>query len=238
MEAVRDRLSAKDRYWRGRLALRSLSTALCLATIIAFSLSLHLYTKKPAYYHVDRGDSIDFMPLAAVCWCLLWNAANIIYSLSKARPMHPGWNVAVELVSWLALVILAAFAHVAGRVFVVYEPAEAPYIRLEATGFVLTYLLSGLHLALFAYACREEDQRRKRVRRKRKSQLQGSISGANASPAANAVVDSHECNGQPIKLDSLRGHDVGADPTDQPPSYSLPTPDAQVPGQEKGSERV
>ena len=175
--------------------------------------------------------------------------------------MHPGWNVAVELVSWLALVILAAFAHVAGRVFVVYEPAEAPYIRLEATGFVLTYLLSwvvpagilsssntsrsaltlicsGLHLALFAYACREEDQRRKRVRRKRKSQLQGSISGANASPAANAVVDSHECNGQPIKLDSLRGHDVGADPTDQPPSYSLPTPDAQVPGQEKGSERV
>ncbi|KAI9751340.1 MAG: hypothetical protein M1815_001169, partial [Lichina confinis] len=44
MENLRERLSAKDRYWRARLALRSLSTALCVAAIVSFSLSLHLYT--------------------------------------------------------------------------------------------------------------------------------------------------------------------------------------------------
>ena len=44
---------------------------------------------------------------------ILWNGANIIVRLSRPRPMHPGANVGMDLVLWLALIITGLLATVA-----------------------------------------------------------------------------------------------------------------------------
>ncbi|KAL9117056.1 MAG: hypothetical protein Q9187_006411 [Circinaria calcarea] len=44
---------------------------------------------------------------------ILWNGANIIVRLSRPRPMHPGANVGMDLVLWLALIVTGLLATVA-----------------------------------------------------------------------------------------------------------------------------
>ena len=44
---------------------------------------------------------------------MLWNITNIAVLLSRKKPMHPGANVGMDLVLWLALIVTAVTATIA-----------------------------------------------------------------------------------------------------------------------------
>jgi hypothetical protein len=49
---------------------------------------------------------------------VVWNTANVATLLLKNRPMHPGANVALDLILWLAFLVTATFATIGGAVYV------------------------------------------------------------------------------------------------------------------------
>ena len=62
---------------------------------------------KSSHKWILRLDTNSHLQLA-ISWG--WNLANIIVRLSRARPMHPGANVGMDLFLWISFAITAVFA--------------------------------------------------------------------------------------------------------------------------------
>ena len=67
-------------------------------------------TLDPTYYDYD--DTNIFLPwqFIALGLSILWNIANISTLIARNRAIHPGANVACDLLLWLALLVTGFFA--------------------------------------------------------------------------------------------------------------------------------
>lgn len=55
---------------------------------------------------------VHFFALVAILiLSIMWNLANITTRMCRARPIHPGANVACDLLLWLFLVIVVIFMY-------------------------------------------------------------------------------------------------------------------------------
>ena len=76
-------------------------------------------------------DSEIFDPTFYVAWqfitlglSILWNIANITTLLVRNRAIHPGANVACDLILWLALLITGGFATLGSATYLYYSPND------------------------------------------------------------------------------------------------------------------
>lgn len=79
-------------------------------------------------------DYQDFYPTVYLPWqfitlglSILWNIANIITLLARNRAIHPGANVACDLILWLGLLITGGFATLGSVTYIYYSPDDDYY---------------------------------------------------------------------------------------------------------------
>ncbi|MCJ1479509.1 hypothetical protein MMC13_008195 [Lambiella insularis] len=94
-----------ERYWAWKLALRVITIVLALVSIglLAWASSPYNQVFSYEFWLVVW----EFIPLGI---SIIWNVANIIVLLVRKRPMHPGTDVGVDLLLWLALIAASIFA--------------------------------------------------------------------------------------------------------------------------------
>ncbi|KAI9874396.1 MAG: hypothetical protein M1830_009793 [Pleopsidium flavum] len=134
--------------------------------------------------YLFRGLHSDALPLFPLGWSVLWAIISTIYLFSRKRPIHPGAVVANDLITWLSIVALGTFTVIGavcwnyfGRMGYVVCDNEVKAQRLhsseycnparrtaglcELAGISLMAASLVTHFALFVWACREVDVRRK-----------------------------------------------------------------------------
>ncbi|KAL2037965.1 hypothetical protein N7G274_009184 [Stereocaulon virgatum] len=177
----RTAISMDDPTYLWKLILRILSILFGLTAIglMAWALTHDINTFN--YYAYDYSSNRYWLP-----WILLplgpsvvWNTANVATLLLKNRPLHPGANVALDLILWLAFLVTTTFATIGGALYVdslyyvnVYTCDRSPLNvncnsppDLQKTGVIievgasLAFLIMLFHFALFISACRYTHQR-------------------------------------------------------------------------------
>ncbi|MCJ1332880.1 hypothetical protein MMC10_009574 [Thelotrema lepadinum] len=120
------------------------------------------------------GIHFSLIPLSfSFAWCV----ANIIVRVRRPRPMHPGANVAMDLLIWMGffVVLFLDWAWVARAVYIYRVYYELDYFDGFAYGYrltsthgqmqVATTIFSTfslfLHLVLFVWACLDTSKRSK-----------------------------------------------------------------------------
>ena len=103
-----------------KVILRILSILFALTAIGLMAWALTHDTKTFNYYQYEYSSDRYLLP-----WILLplgpsvvWNTANVATLLFKNRPIHPGANVALDLILWLAFLVTATFATIGGALYV------------------------------------------------------------------------------------------------------------------------
>ncbi|MCJ1473467.1 hypothetical protein MMC13_002118 [Lambiella insularis] len=116
----RARVHAAERHWAIKFTLRLITIGLALIAI-----GISAYTLSPAFQNaqdnfLDSGGLL-WLALIPLCMSVLWNIANVVVRLCRARPVHPGANVALDLLTLIAFCILGATAIVGAISHIVYS---------------------------------------------------------------------------------------------------------------------
>ncbi|KAI9717698.1 MAG: hypothetical protein M1828_007101 [Chrysothrix sp. TS-e1954] len=113
----REALKESDRTWLSKLILRLLLTLCCLVAIglIGWEVSKSISVSSNSnseYYGSDAdyfgGGSGDAWTFVALGLSVIWSFVSISILLIRKRPVHPGFNVAFDLLLSLGLAIAAA----------------------------------------------------------------------------------------------------------------------------------
>lgn len=124
----RQDIYAEDPKFLWKYVLRSLAIILAIISIGLIGWSLahqvvspnnniydnYAYAYAYAYYDWSYSNDIWFLPWEFITLGLsiTWNLANILVLLIRNRPIHPGANVACDLLLWLGLIVTGTFATV------------------------------------------------------------------------------------------------------------------------------
>ncbi|KAM0803560.1 hypothetical protein BDR22DRAFT_839137 [Usnea florida] len=153
--------------------LRALAIPLSLIAMILFAV-----TTSVSKLNYDTNDWSDGLPLAPVLLALFYDTLYLFLTLSQrqGRPIHPGWNVGVDLLVW-ALAVPSIVFSVGEGWFWLWQPVEIefgnglvpcdeynywsevcnPLIytlgRTEIAANVFLALILIIHFILFVYAC-------------------------------------------------------------------------------------
>lgn len=105
----RAKVSRAERHWIAKFVLRLLTI---VVVIVAFGLAGYSYSLDYAVIWIS-------VPLGvSICW----NVANVIVRLCRARPMHPGANVGMDLILWLAFAAALGFSYFGAILLLEYNP--------------------------------------------------------------------------------------------------------------------
>ncbi|KAF6220593.1 hypothetical protein HO133_003026 [Letharia lupina] len=125
----RQEMYADDPKFLWKYILRSFAIILAIISIGLIGWSLAHQVVFPnniydnydyAYYDWPYNSDIWFLPweFISLGLSIIWNVANILVLLIRNRPIHPGANVACDLLLWLGLIVTGTFATVgAGNYF-------------------------------------------------------------------------------------------------------------------------
>ena len=168
----RQEMYADDPKLLWKYILRSLAIILALisASLIGWSLTHHVvfptttYAYDNSYYWPNDNDIFllpwEFIPLGL---SILWNTANILVLLIRNRPIHPGANVACDLLLWLGFIVTSTFAILDAETYFWWNPSDDVLYRkgiVIAVGAAFGLIVMLMHFALFISACRYTHSRR------------------------------------------------------------------------------
>ncbi|KAI9824542.1 MAG: hypothetical protein M1826_007332 [Phylliscum demangeonii] len=200
----RRQLQERDRRWHVKFYLRVFSTVLSVLAIVCFGSAVDWYTRNPQTWpDTDWRPYLEFLvwPLIPCVWSIIWNGVNLGVNVFKHRPLNPGSNVGIDLITWLTfagtdtLAILGTDAFIAR---VLEHPYRGPRTRVRI-GIVLVGILFVVHFILFIFACRDayiRDRQRREERRMIREHLAG-LKLASLSPApTRALVICDHCHDQ------------------------------------------
>ncbi|KAF2094102.1 hypothetical protein NA57DRAFT_60746 [Rhizodiscina lignyota] len=117
----RAQLASHDRHWAWKLGLRLLLILIDLVVVGLVGWATADGLKQYGdIYDIWDSDVIpwDFIPVGA---SLIWCAIVVLIHLLRKIPVHPGVEVGLDLILWLAFAILAAFTFVAAVEVVGYK---------------------------------------------------------------------------------------------------------------------
>jgi len=98
----REHLRIKEKRWVLLLSARCLTTLLSLVGMILFVIQFGWSNRFLWYGDETVFDILGMTPLA---WSILVCMLNILFFFFGAYPLHPGINVAFDLIAWMVLVI-------------------------------------------------------------------------------------------------------------------------------------
>lgn len=131
----RQQMSADDPKFLWKYILRSLVIILAIISIGLIGWSLAHQVVFPdniydnfdyAYYDWPYDNDVWFLPweLITLGLSIIWNVANILVLLIRNKPVHPGANVACDLLLWLGLAVTGAFATVGAENYFWWDPVD------------------------------------------------------------------------------------------------------------------
>lgn len=131
----RQQMYADDPKFLWKLILRSLTIVLSIVSIGLIGWSLANQVTFPDNIHDSYDDTYYDWPYSNDVWFLpwefitlglsvMWNAANILVLLTRNRPIHPGANVACDLLLWLGLIVTGAFAALDAGIYFWWHPYD------------------------------------------------------------------------------------------------------------------
>ncbi|KAM0797285.1 hypothetical protein BDR22DRAFT_975417 [Usnea florida] len=176
---TRQQIHANDPTFLWKYILRALAIVLALTStgLIGWSLAhptlfptptfdSYLFNAWP-YYGDDYYMPWEFITLGL---SILWNVANIVVVLYRQRPVHPGANVACDLLLWLGFIVTGTLATQGAEIFLWYYPSGDEFDTddnvsnakgiIMAVGAALSFVVMVMHFALFISACRYTSARR------------------------------------------------------------------------------
>ncbi|KAI9673980.1 MAG: hypothetical protein M1817_002186 [Caeruleum heppii] len=160
------KLREQDSHWRTKAALRGFTTVFSLIAIACFSAAIQLRRVHRGEFFV-YSQNLDAINLIGLGWVMVWNVVTVIVQVTTKKPIHPGGNVAAELLAWLCLAIcgaistygLSPFDSTRLRAFPVGKVA-----RIESTGLILTYMVCIAHFVLFIFVCQDTTVYNRQIR--------------------------------------------------------------------------
>jgi hypothetical protein len=110
---LRAALKANDRHYMWKLGFRTLLLAVNIALVgmIAWVVAAGTANEYYDYYYDIDLVVWDFIPVGV---SIIFCSIVLIYQLLRKRPVHPGWDVGVDLLLWMAFGVLAGFTITAG----------------------------------------------------------------------------------------------------------------------------
>lgn len=131
----RQEMYADDPKFLWKYILRSLAIILAIISLglIGWSLAHQVVFPNNIYANFDYAyddwpyDS-DFLSLPwefiTLGLSIIWNVANILVLLIRNKPIHPGANVACDLLLWLGLTVTGTFATLGAETYFWWYPAD------------------------------------------------------------------------------------------------------------------
>lgn len=171
----RQEMYADDPNFLWKYILRSLAIILALisAGLIGWSLThpvifpstTYAYNDYYYYYYWPYDNDIIFLPweFIPLGLSILWNTANILVLLLRNRPIHPGANVACDLLLWLGFIVTGTFVTLGADTYFGWNSSNDALYRkgvVIAVGAALGLVVLLMHFALFISACRYTNARR------------------------------------------------------------------------------
>ncbi|KAL9072403.1 MAG: hypothetical protein Q9161_003573 [Pseudevernia consocians] len=131
----RQEMYAEDPKFLWKYSLRALAIVLAIVSIGLIGWALahqvifpnNIYDNYDyAYYDWPYNNDIWFLPWEFITLGLsvIWNVANILVLLLRNRPIHPGANVACDLLLWLGLIVTGIFATVGAETYFWWYPND------------------------------------------------------------------------------------------------------------------
>ncbi|CAF9916791.1 hypothetical protein IMSHALPRED_003295 [Imshaugia aleurites] len=169
---TRQQLNQHDRRWPLKLGLRALAIPLAFIAMILFAVATSV-----SKLNYGGNDWTDGLPLAPVLLALFYDPLVLFLTLihRHGRPIHPGWDVGVDLFIW-GLAVPSIIFSVGDGWFWYWQPVLvefdglvpcdvynywsqdcSPLIytlgRIEIAANVFLALILIIHKTLFVYAC-------------------------------------------------------------------------------------
>ena len=181
---TRQQIHADDPTFLWKYILRALAIVLALTStgLIGWSLAHPTLTYDRYVYYAWPNEGGDDYYLAwefiTLGLSVIWNVANIVVLLYRQRPVHPGANVACDLLLWLGFIVTGAIATGGAETYLWYYPSDYDDFGQDeavnsndindvnrkgiimAVGAALSFVVMVMHFALFISACRYTNARR------------------------------------------------------------------------------
>lgn len=131
-------LKANDRHYEWKMAFRLLLLLVDAAMIgmagWATSQALTQYNSQYGDYDYYAWD-LEFVPWVLIPMGLsfIYAIVVLVYQLARTKPVHPGWNVGVDLILWIAFAILASLLLLSALDNVYRNNSDSYYYRYKGS---------------------------------------------------------------------------------------------------------
>jgi len=98
----REHLGIKEKRWVVLLSVRCLTT---LFSLVGMSLFIVTFVWSERFFWYGDEGVFDILGMSPLAWSILVCMLNIMFFFFGAYPLHPGINVAFDLIAWMVLVI-------------------------------------------------------------------------------------------------------------------------------------